>query len=75
MIAVQEIRRGAIMAQKRLNLLKYNLSYQLKNGGLYNMERDMEAFNHKKVMNVVDFRNRKELYLLDLQSDATEYGG
>lgn len=26
-------------------------------------------------MNIVDFRNRKELYLLDLQSDATEYGG
>lgn len=30
------------MAQKRLNLMKYNLSYKLKNGGLYNMERDMQ---------------------------------
>lgn len=46
--------------------MKYNFTYKLKNGGLYDMERDMNQLALKKVLNVVDFRNRKELYLLDL---------
>ena len=76
MRGVQELRRGLIMAQKRYELLKYNIKYRMERGHFYDMEADLATLqsNHRS-LNLLDLGRKKEFFLLDHWSDATEYGG
>lgn len=73
--SVREVRRGAILAKKRFDLLKYNLKFKLQRGGLYDIQQDIEGLRSHKTMNILDLKSKSEMYLLDLLSDASEYGG
>ena len=42
---------------------------------MYDMRQDLDSFNQTRSINVINFSNKKELYLLDEKSDATEFGG
>ena len=63
------------MTKKRLDLFKYNVKYRLQRGQMYDMRQDLDSFNQTRSINVINFSNKKELYLLDEKSDATEFGG
>ena len=59
MLGVREIRRGLIMARKRIDLFKYNVKYRMQRGQLYDLSDDVEtrASNHR-IMNLLDFKRR-----------------
>ena len=63
------------MIRKRIGLFKYNV--QLKRQlGLYNPSGDVEMFeNHTMSLNLFDFTNKSDVYLLDSFTDASQYGG
>ena len=75
MRSVREIRRGAILAKKRFDLLKYNFKFKAQRGGFYDIQHDIEGLRSHKQMNILDLKSKREMYLLDPLSDATEYGG
>ena len=75
MRSVREISREAILAKKRFDLFKYNFNFKLQRGGLYDLQHDIEGLRSHKTMNILDLNSKREMYLLDLLSDASEYGG
>ena len=42
---------------------------------MYDMRQDIDSFDQKRVINVIDFKNRQEAFLLGVRSDATDFGG
>ena len=64
------------MARKRIDLFKYNFQYKMNRGQFYDIQHDVESFNQThKILNIMNLQSPKEFYLLDVYSDATEYGG
>jgi hypothetical protein len=75
MRSVLEIRRGAILAKKRLDLFKYNMKFRVMRGSVYDIQHDIEGLRSHKSMNILDLKSKREMYLLDPKSDASEFGG
>ena len=64
------------MARKRFDLFKYNLMFRVKRGQAYDINQDINVLQKTtKVMNIMDMSDPREIFLLDVHSDATEYGG
>lgn len=43
---------------------------------MYDLEHDLDSIvNNHRILNIMDLRSPKEFYLLDVYSDASEYGG
>lgn len=57
-------------------MLKYNVAYRMKRGQFYDIADDMATLerNHRS-LNLLDLGRKKEFFLLDHYSDATEFGG
>lgn len=78
MKAVQEIRRAGILIGKRLSLFKYNVQLKMQRGQGYSPNSDLSMMSAQiRSMNLLDFsvNRQKDLFLLDIYSDQTIYGG
>lgn len=75
---VRESRRLFMISRKKLSLYKYNLQIKTQMGKNPDAFQDAlrMTVSHKS-LNLLDFaRNRdKDLFLLDVNSDRTEFGG
>lgn len=74
----KSFRRAAILARKRLDYFHYNVKLKQKRGSVYDPVADVYMMqNQQRSMNLLDFNaNRdKDLFLIDINSDQTEFGG
>ena len=74
----REVRRAAILANKRWSLFQYNVALKQKQGGVYNPGGDAYMMERQqRSLNLLDFsaNQDKDLFLIDIYSDRTEYGG
>ena len=78
MKAVRELRRAGILLGKRMSLFRYNLSLKLQRGQGYDPVADVTMMtNQTRSLNLLDFslNKEKDLYLVDIYSDQTIFGG
>lgn len=71
----KEIRRQGIMLRKRIGLMKYNFGLK-REVGAYNPRSDIEMTEDTvRSVNMFDFNNKSDVYLMDNYSDSSEFGG
>lgn len=71
----KQIRRLGIVMKKRVGLFKYNVQMK-KQMGIYNPETEQAMMEKQtRQLNMFDFRNTSDVFLLDQYTDASEFGG
>lgn len=75
---IQNLRRIGILGRKRFSLFKYNVKHKFQRGEGYDFEKDEHMLlGQLRSLNLLDFTTsaERELYLIDIYSDQTIYGG